>query len=643
MHARDHSLEVVFSQRQQWVVPIYQRDYAWSSEPNMQLPQIWEDIQARAEEIMEGRGLSPHFVGAIIYAEPDEPQPFGAVQHRYIVDGQQRITTCKLVLCAIKEVAHGLKLGSIADTISPLIFNKTEDVMAEPNREYYKLWPSSVDREYYMALSNGGIPTLRNKYPDMFNEKGKLNDQGVPEIVSAYCYLVKEIREYLESDQQSPNKDEVLSSILTGMLSGFQLVVVQLGKKDDPQSIFASLNGNAKPLSAFDLIRNDIFHRASNSSEDETELYEGRWKFLEDKFWKESVKQGRLKRSRTDHLMAHTLVAEMAKKIDVSKVAKEYQSYVKERNFETVEAEVDCLLRYAGVYESLEKSDMEKPQYQISKFLKIWDISAFHPLILWVGTQDIEVEEKKRVYQLIERYIVRRDMCDLSRQNYNHVIPGIIRSLQDNEADDIYSCVLSNLLSHTAKSSRLPKDSELEGVAETFDVYNQLSPKKLSYILFEIEKGLVDPYIEEATVDLERLTIEHIMPIKWKDNWLSPEKDTEINVTDTHTPKHSEGVVNLKQELINQRQKLIHTIGNLTLTSGPLNSRNSNLGWDKKRVLLEKHSKLNLNSQLCNQNHWEEWNQKQKSYEVWNEVSIKERCDYLYERINEIWPYPIQQ
>lgn len=621
MYAKNFTLEEVFSLRQQWVVPVYQRDYAWSSEPNEQLPQIWEDIQERAEELMEGRDLSPHFVGAIIYADPNEPQPFGAVSQRLIVDGQQRITTCKLLLCAVREIARDSNLLSIASSVSPYLFNSNETVMVEPDREYHKLWLSSVDRDYYILLSQGGMRSLRNKYSGMFDDNGKLNAKSPPNIISAYCYLVSRIRDYIDSDQNSAKHATVLSNIIRGILSGIQLVVVQLGNNDDPQSIYASLNEKAKPLSAFDLIRNDIFHRASKSQEDEKTLYENHWKFFEDPFWKESVKQGRLKRPRSDHLMAHTLIAEMAKKIDAGKVAKEYQNYSKNQDKETVKEEVIKLLRYADVYLALEKQDDSKPEYQISKFLKIWELSAFHPLILWIGNQKIGIEIKKKVYYLLESYIIRRDMRGLSRQNYNNVIPSILRSLKNGEADGILSGVIDGLLSHKAKSSIYPRDADLIGSASENYVYTNLSSAKIRYILYKIEQGIHNTFNETVTYDLEKLSVEHIMPQKWEDNWPLPEGISE-------------------EEMISRRNRLLHTVGNLTILSISQNSRNSNSGWKKKKDMLQKDSRVLLNRQLCNATSWKEWNQVQDSLDDWNEESIVERNKYLYEKIAEIWPMP---
>jgi hypothetical protein len=39
-----------------------------------------------------------------------------------------------------------------------------------------------------------------------------------------------------------------------------------------------------------------------------------------------------------------------------------------------------------------------------------------------------------------------------------------------------------------------------------------------------------------------------------------------------------------------ERKELLHTIGNLTLLSGPLNARVSNGSWDIKHAHIRKHS-----------------------------------------------------
>jgi hypothetical protein len=76
-----------------------------------------------------------------------------------------------------------------------------------------------------------------------------------------------------------------------------------------------------------------------------------------------------------------------------------------------------------------------------------------------------------------------------------------------------------------------------------------------------------------------------------------------------------------------QREARIHQLGNLTLTSGPLNSSLSNGPWHAKRPALLQHSLLALNQQLGPQ-------------ENWDEDSIKRRGGELAQQICGLWLGP---
>jgi uncharacterized protein with ParB-like and HNH nuclease domain len=100
MDAKAHDLKFVLGQKQQWVVPVYQRHYEWESSSDKQIPKLWEDLRENVEERLENRSPFPHYFGALIYSEPAN-QAFGATPVRFIVDGQQRITTFQLLLAAL--------------------------------------------------------------------------------------------------------------------------------------------------------------------------------------------------------------------------------------------------------------------------------------------------------------------------------------------------------------------------------------------------------------------------------------------------------------------------------------------------------------------------------------------------------------
>ncbi len=637
MHAKDHSLEAVLSERQQWVIPVYQRHYAWDTRADKQLPALWDDIRDRAVEVLEGRDPSPHFVGAIIYSEPAD-KPFGAVNQRFLVDGQQRISTFSLALCAIGEVAEQAGIAQIANGAMAYVFNETGAAMEDPEREKFKLWSSSHDRPYYVALANGGIRALREMFPEAFYQNGKLNAGRAPKMISAYWFLVKELTAFIDEQSEfGHDAKQVLAAVLRGFLFGFQIVVVQLGRNDDAQSIFASLNGNAEPLSAFDLIRNNIFHRAQRGLENEDALYEGNWKRLETPFWKTEVKQGRLKRPRTDHLVAHSLVAEKAQEINLGQVANEYRLFAEASQFASVEQEIDNLLSYADIYETLERQTTDAAENRISVFLSAWDVSAFHPLVMWIGRLPIDKDAKAAAYRLIETYMIRRDLCGLTRKNYNKVVPGLLRAVRDSQS--LVADLLRYMHSLEGDGSKLPGADDAARAVASEPLYNTLGSRKLRYILRELELHQRGKFDEKVSIDTDNLTVEHILPQKWAENWVLPngercaieESGSESMLNDAFSLETS--------ELMESRQRLLHTLGNLTLVTDALNPALGNSGWNAKKGYFAS-SLLKLNKAVSDPDVWQQWNPDLGETTLWCEAVIKARGRALASLINEVWTEP---
>jgi len=105
------------------------------------------------------------------------------------------------------------------------------------------------------------------------------------------------------------------------------------------------------------------------------------------------------------------------------------------------------------------------------------------------------------------------------------------------------------------------------------------------------------------------LTIEHILPQKWADNW----------------PLHS-------GESEDGRNKKVHVLGNLTLLTSKLNSKVSNGAWlgdDGKLASLTSQSSLLINAQI-----------QTLGKDNWDELKIDQRNELLINRILRIWSVP---
>lgn len=106
------------------------------------------------------------------------------------------------------------------------------------------------------------------------------------------------------------------------------------------------------------------------------------------------------------------------------------------------------------------------------------------------------------------------------------------------------------------------------------------------------------------------LAIEHVMPRKWHTHWpLAPGGKSD-----------------------DERDKLVHTLGNLTLLTGRLNSRVSNGPWTGqggKRAGLELHDVLMLNRDVL-----------KRGEQHWSEGQIADRTADMISVILDIWQVP---
>lgn len=140
--ARETTLQELLEGSKQYQVPLYQRTYSWS---RGQLQRLWEDITKLAEDRTE-RPQATHFIGSVVLAPSPSNGPAG-VQEFLVVDGQQRLTTLSILLCAIRDHRATTERGEHRDRIDQqYLINRWK-----PEAQRLKLVPTQADRGAYLA------------------------------------------------------------------------------------------------------------------------------------------------------------------------------------------------------------------------------------------------------------------------------------------------------------------------------------------------------------------------------------------------------------------------------------------------------------------------------------------------------------
>lgn len=92
MKANAAPLLAIFEKKFRLEVPLFQRQYVWNME--QQWEPLWEDIARKFTEYLEGRRDAPvHFLGAMVLDQKQTPTTH--VERRQVIDGQQRLSSCK--------------------------------------------------------------------------------------------------------------------------------------------------------------------------------------------------------------------------------------------------------------------------------------------------------------------------------------------------------------------------------------------------------------------------------------------------------------------------------------------------------------------------------------------------------------------
>ena len=95
MQADDHPVEVILKESRRFMVPLYQRKYQWADQ---RLFPFWEDVEAKANEVLEEQNKFQHYMGALILSPVGPAAQIAVTPKVQVVDGQQRLTTFQLFL-----------------------------------------------------------------------------------------------------------------------------------------------------------------------------------------------------------------------------------------------------------------------------------------------------------------------------------------------------------------------------------------------------------------------------------------------------------------------------------------------------------------------------------------------------------------
>ncbi len=466
------------NQKNQLVIPIYQRVYSWEKE---QCKELWDDIiKVGGDDKMDG-----HFIGSILYVLDGITHSDNAL---LIIDGQQRLTTITLLLTALKNYLNDedefLEKFSHKKIQNRYLINSDEK-----GDKKFKLILSEPDRDTLLSLID--------------------KDKRKPSKPSSK--IMENFKLFEEWIRKNTNK---LETIFKG-LEKLMIVYIALKKgKDDPQLIFESMNSKGMELAQTDLIRNYII--METEVEKQKIFYEKYWRAMEEEF--EQSKRGDL----FNQFVRHYLTIK-TKIPNIKKVYVAFKDY-RQREGIGIEDLLKDLQKYCGYFcQIVFKKEADKDLNKALGFLVDLEMDVIYPLLLELYSDYSDGVLSKtdfiRSIALIESYICRRAVCGLGTNSLNKVFASFTKRIQK---DEYFKSLKAHFGSLTEKQ-RFPNNDEFKKLFITIDFYKF---QKREYFFERLEN-----FDTKEPVNTQKCTTEHIMPQKPKEEW---EKDLGENFQAIH-------------------------------------------------------------------------------------------------------------
>lgn len=225
-----------------YVVPPFQRGYAWKSE---QIRELLDDIT----EFLDG-DEPVYLLGQVIVTSSTVPDEY------ILVDGQQRTTSLLLLLIALQKK-----------------FRKIPNFHENDELDYQY---SQLNQLIRFAYQGKLQPRVKVSEEGVAYVEGLLRD-NVPSTVEGWTqqnlrevYLI--ITQHIEDNWPNP---EEIPSVYEKIVKGIHLVRLELPSYDDAVKVFERINNRGLALSSADLVKNLLFEIVHDDNH--KELISQRW------------------------------------------------------------------------------------------------------------------------------------------------------------------------------------------------------------------------------------------------------------------------------------------------------------------------------------------------------------------------------
>src|SRR5258708_9858374 len=237
-------------------VPNHQRDYSWTED---EVRQLFDDIETAIE-----KETSVYFLGLMVFLNT----PKG---HLVVLDGQQRLATAVIVFSAIRSwLVQYSEFQSDAGKIQEWFIGRSE--LGQKNPEPRLTMNSANDKTFNdFVITTVAVSDIRDAL-----EKLKKQDRN-RKLLEATVYAHDRIAQLAATKGDHKVAAKYLFEFVNFMRDKVSVVKLSVASEEASYTIFETLNDRGLDLSPLDLVKNHLFGKADEKSEDAVRDMEERW------------------------------------------------------------------------------------------------------------------------------------------------------------------------------------------------------------------------------------------------------------------------------------------------------------------------------------------------------------------------------
>lgn len=376
---------------------------------------------------------------------------------------------------------------------------------------------------------------------------------------------------------------EFLEAVYLVVIDRLSLVGITCDEQDNPHLIFESLNAKGEKLTPADLIRNFLLMRIHVN--EQQPVFDQHWRPIQEAL-----------NDQLTEFVRHYLMKE-GKIITSADIYFELKDRLSSATPDQTKHFLADLHRHGMYYARFINPAEYETDRDISASLnrlRVIEATVAYPLVLRVFDAvhegSLTRAQLLEVLNILESFLIRRSVCGYPSNQLRKILPPIFDAV-GGPGDSFVAGVREQL-----GGKRCPDDKTFADALLTQPLY--ATAKRGTRLRIMLER-LEESFDHKEPADLSSAQIEHVMPQTLTPEWVQELGDD--------APEH--------------HSRLLHTLGNLTLTG--YNPDLSNHPYNEKRALLK-------NSHFVLNRHFDQ-------VEHWTPAAIEARARSIAERALTIW------